>query len=826
MPSQLTNNLIAETLVHTGLPLTKGNAAPTQIDTELASDTSQVSVPHDRQSEPSQGSNLLTSSAQRNTIKEAEGTLAHHKDGKNAEALSQSIQQILQAASVAVPLVGDHPNSTAAAGKNCQYIDGSPPMPDTSVPSVPTTEIDKSTQEILPDVSDPLEFDCRLDNSVIEEINMQGAKAPTTSVQELLPNCNTAPTNLCTSSICSVQNEQPEKHEIYKDKSAINSLDDPTVPPAANVSSSITERRFLARMHTLKQLVASKESLVNMEFGEDDLAQAAKLYDNLNATACFYTTALRLLSKADWQERVDFEEHIVHQAMIAVARGWTTAVGVKALSFDRHYLALSMATLPPMAHGEVKRTFDSIVTTLPSPFREKASSIVAFTCRNCGKKASHEIPTFIVLEAIMPQASDHDLFNAAVPWSESLLPGSAEAIDDPSPNCDECASNSSWIIETEARCKLVWLQFPRESHPQALQYSTFLGKDPFFVKGLSWRCISLVVHQGYDPLYGDNQPADHFYVLENEGPKCKSVCYNNAVSLHYIDDTRIKIGDSICALLYRTTDIVTKWPTQCTFAIQRAKNNTTHKPDKGKRIKNGRGPKVLLSSKKRATPKKQPPQQTGAADKQSNHDTYASEKYGPPEDDIIIVPTEAIDSFEEAFSQPQSMPQVTLTSQQENGDPCRCSSAASGTPQRPGSSPTRPGPYTTENSKSGIGCDKATSTTASSPGAAESSKPPYAILIMFDGCGSSVDIIESKIGYRPKACILCEKDETLRYLVGEKHGISVDQIWQHSSRGGGAFYYANDVDHLFTNNARLLREFVALCSDCNFLLLEAARALT
>ena len=74
-----------------------------------------------------------------------------------------------------------------------------------------------------------------------------------------------------------------------------------------------------------------------MEFGEEELVQAAKLYDNLNATACFYTTALRLLSKADWQEPVDFEDHIVHQAMIAVANGWTTAIG--------HSLSISI-TLP------------------------------------------------------------------------------------------------------------------------------------------------------------------------------------------------------------------------------------------------------------------------------------------------------------------------------------------------------------------------------------------------------------------------------------------------------------------------------------------------
>lgn len=109
-----------------------------------------------------------------------------------------------------------------------------------------------------------------------------------------------------------------------------------------------------------------------------------------------------------------------------------------------------------------------------------------------------------------------------------------------------------------------------------------------------------------------------------------------------------------------------------------------------------------------------------------------------------------------------------------------------------------------------------------SPPVAAVQKPPYAILSMFDGCGSSVDIIEAKMGYRPKACILCEKDETLRYLVGEKHGISVDHKWQHSSKGGGAFYYAIDVDHLFVANARLLREFVALGADCHFFVIEGS----
>ena len=94
------------------------------------------------------------------------------------------------------------------------------------------------------------------------------------------------------------------------------------------------------------------------------------------------------------------------------------------------------------------------------------------------------------------------------------------------------------------------------------------------------------------------------------------------------------------------------------------------------------------------------------------------------------------------------------------------------------------------------------------------SKPPYAVLSMFDGCGSSLDILIEKFGYRPKVCLLCERDETLRYLVAEKHGISVNVQWIHSLKGG-IFLYANDVDLLFDDGARILREFVTLSDYCH-----------
>ena len=381
------------------------NVASTQIDIEPAGDichTSQeeTSIPlQDSKGEVCQGDSLMNPTTRENKAKEAETGSSHLKEDENAEVHSQTSQQILQGTAGAAHPIQDHPFSPVSVKEVRQYSDHLPTEPDPSLTDVST--VGKSTLETHFAISAPQEINCSLDNSIIEEIVTQDVKELTNGAKEdcskckfgeqMAPRIDTTFHDKCNT--WPVQNDQPEEHEIHKSKSVINLLEDPIVPALDNLSSSFTERRILAHLHTLKQLVASKVSLVNMEFGEDDLTQAAKLYDNLNATACFYTTALRLLSKADWQEPVDFEDHIVHQAMIAAARGWTTAVGVKTLPFDKHYLALSMATLPLVAHGEVKRTFDSIVATLPSPFREKASSKVAFTCRVCGKKASHEVPT-------------------------------------------------------------------------------------------------------------------------------------------------------------------------------------------------------------------------------------------------------------------------------------------------------------------------------------------------------------------------------------------------------------------------------------------------
>lgn len=211
-----------------------------------------------------------------------------------------------------------------------------------------------------------------------------------------------------------------------------------------------------------------------MDFVDLDYQKAAKLYDNLNWTACFYTTALRILSKANWQERIKFDNHIGHQALIAIAHG------LKNDDFSHFHLALAMSTLPMHIHGDLKLTYDTIVATIPPPFHEKASSKVSFLCRKCSKRFAREVPTFVVSCCLPPTAQNHEYFEASFPWTEQLLASATNA----RPNeCQECAYANDWTLESVASCRLVWLQYSRVQQPQACHYQLLLGKDAFYSGG-------------------------------------------------------------------------------------------------------------------------------------------------------------------------------------------------------------------------------------------------------------------------------------------------------------------------------------------------------
>ena len=112
-----------------------------------------------------------------------------------------------------------------------------------------------------------------------------------------------------------------------------------------SVNEILRNKRRQSHFHHLKQMVSRDVSLQNMDFQEKDLQRAASLYENLNATACFYTAALRIVSKANWDKQVNFENHIGHQAVVAIAKGWTCAAQLPNDDFDHYHLALMLQPL-------------------------------------------------------------------------------------------------------------------------------------------------------------------------------------------------------------------------------------------------------------------------------------------------------------------------------------------------------------------------------------------------------------------------------------------------------------------------------------------------
>lgn len=77
------------------------------------------------------------------------------------------------------------------------------------------------------------------------------------------------------------------------------------------------------------------------------------------------------------------------------------------------------------------------------------------------------------------------------------------------------------------------------------------------------------------------------------------MCYNNAIGLYHIDDSRIRVGDRICGFLFRTSDIVTRWRSNVTYTTKGSKFGLKQKFDKDKRNRsNNSGRKPFGSSKR------------------------------------------------------------------------------------------------------------------------------------------------------------------------------------------------------------------------------------
>ena len=199
--------------------------------------------------------------------------------------------------------------------------------------------------------------------------------------------------------------------------------------------------------------------------------------------------------------------------MVAVAKGWTCASCLPDDDFDHFHLALAMSTLPKDTHMDLLRTYEAIVAIIPPPFHDLLGSKVSFSCRSCGKSTEHDVATFMLTDPPTGLLLHVVYFEAAFPWSEHLLPVESANSND---TCQECASNFDWATRTSSPCRLVWLQYVRNNQPLATEYERFLNKDTFHSGGQTWQCIALIIHQGPDPLNGEQQPCEHFYLREHE----------------------------------------------------------------------------------------------------------------------------------------------------------------------------------------------------------------------------------------------------------------------------------------------------------------------
>ena len=86
---------------------------------------------------------------------------------------------------------------------------------------------------------------------------------------------------------------------------------------------------------------------------------------------------------------------------------------------------------------------------------------------------------------------------------------------------------------------------------------------------------------------------------------------------------------------------------------------------------------------------------------------------------------------------------------------------------------------------------------------------PYALISLFDGCGSSFYIFKDAIGYPPQVFIAAEWDQHLRAIVADALGLSLDNNWR-VNKFQSKSIYVSDVDDLFSNEARILRQFISL----------------
>ena len=96
------------------------------------------------------------------------------------------------------------------------------------------------------------------------------------------------------------------------------------------------------------------------------------------------------------------------------------------------------------------------------------------------------------------------------------------------------------------------------------------------------------------------------------------------------------------------------------------------------------------------------------------------------------------------------------------------------------------------------------------------SQIPYMLISLFDGCGSTFEIVRRRFGYAPAIFVAAEWDETLRHIVAEQLGLSLRENWS-KTRHQATALYIKDVKALFHNDCKIVKELVQVAKSKNVL---------
>ena len=95
-----------------------------------------------------------------------------------------------------------------------------------------------------------------------------------------------------------------------------------------------------------------------------------------------------------------------------------------------------------------------------------------------------------------------------------------------------------------------------------------------------------------------------------------------------------------------------------------------------------------------------------------------------------------------------------------------------------------------------------------------STKIPYMLISLFDGCGSTFEIVKRRFGYAPSLFLAAEKDETLRHIVAEQLGLNLREAWS-KTRHQTTALYIKDVMTLFQQDCKVIKELVQIAKSKN-----------